>query len=185
MKRRRAVSLVELLLAMSACTVILTLSAALVHRMLHAQSRTRAFFDAERTALRLSRQFRRDVEEATSATTPNEVTAEGVFLTLEMPGDRTVEYRRTSAAISRIELENGNTPSRDAFVFPTDREIIVRQEANRVLALSVTAATEKEPADDRLAQDSAYQMSADLHVEARLNRLAAIAASEANENHSR
>jgi hypothetical protein len=42
MKRRWAISLVELLLTLSACTVILTLSAGLIHRIMHVQSKARA-----------------------------------------------------------------------------------------------------------------------------------------------
>ena len=66
MTHRRAASLAELLVIMSACTIILTTSVQLIHRAMHSQSASRVFFDCERSAQRLSQQFRSDVHEATS-----------------------------------------------------------------------------------------------------------------------
>lgn len=58
---RRGVSLIELLVVMSAATVILTLSTGLIHRIMHAQSKARGLAEIERTTLRLGNRFRRDV----------------------------------------------------------------------------------------------------------------------------
>ena len=56
-RHRRGVSLVELLVVMSAATVILTLSTGLIHRIMHAQSKARVLADMERTTHAAGRQF--------------------------------------------------------------------------------------------------------------------------------
>lgn len=67
MNRHRAFSLVELLVAMSATTVLLAVSVDMVHRAMrvHSTTRERGQFQAE--ALRLSRQLRADAWLAVSA----------------------------------------------------------------------------------------------------------------------
>jgi hypothetical protein len=184
MNRRRAVSLVELLLTMSACTVILTMSTALIHRVLHAQSKTRAFVDCERAALRLSEQFRRDVHAARDATTADANLGEGVFLRLQFPTNQSVEYRHSQGAVLRVLLENGATPSREEFVFPANIELSVRQEPPGLVALSITSQPGKAAAEDGQPQSSAYAVTVSLQAEARLNRTPGITGSRVKENDS-
>ena len=113
MKTRHAVSLVELLVVMSACSIILTMSAGLVHRAMHAQSATHAFFDGERSALRLSEQFRDDVHQAATATVEAPARNDGVFLRLRLAGDQAIEYRQADSIVERILTQRGSRVSRD------------------------------------------------------------------------
>src|SRR3972149_5845862 len=117
-RTRHAVSLIELMVVLSACTVILTMSAALVHRVMHAQSKTRAFFDIERSALRLSNQFRRDVHQATAALAGADNLGDGVFLRLELPDNRSVDYYDQEGDVVRILAHDGDALSREEFPFP-------------------------------------------------------------------
>jgi hypothetical protein len=138
MKTRRAVSLVELLVVMTACSVVLTMSASLIHRIMHAQTKTREFFDVERSALRLSSQFRRDVHAASNAT-PAEA-GDGVFLRLQFADGQAVEYHRAKGQITRIKSLEGGTAAREEFKFPANVALKVEEEAEpRRLVLSLTA----------------------------------------------
>ena len=58
---RRGISLVELLIVMSACSVLLSMSVMLMHRMFHAHRRGTAATAQERTLWRLETAFRHDV----------------------------------------------------------------------------------------------------------------------------
>lgn len=135
---RRALSLVELLVVMSGCSVVLTTSAALIHRAMHAQSRTRSFFDVERNALRLSGQFRRDVHRAIG-TVANDPTDPDVFLRLELPDHQTVAYRHADGRVVRTLSRSGSRTSREEFSFTSANALELRQEeAPRRLILTIT-----------------------------------------------
>lgn len=136
---RRAVSLVELLVVMSAATVILTLSTGLIHRIMHAQSKARALADVERTTLRLADSFRRDVHEATQATADKTQLADGSFLRLQLADGSTLEYRRDETTIRRVPLDGSHTIAREEFSFGEDFELEVNVESSRVVVLSITS----------------------------------------------
>src|SRR5437762_5225510 len=98
-KSRGGVSLIELLGLMSSCTIILTMSAVLLHRMMRVQIDTRAFVDMERSSSRLSQQFRQDVHQATAAVLGDSKLKENVFLQLQLPQETIIEYSRLDGAI--------------------------------------------------------------------------------------
>jgi hypothetical protein len=118
---RRGISLVELMLTLSACCVILTMSAALIHRALHAQSKSRRFFDGERNAQRLGESFRRDVHAATSAATGAEAGGGDVI------GNRNVwrpdrRYHKRPAEWNARGVDGH--PGREAFMFPAETRLL-------------------------------------------------------------
>jgi hypothetical protein len=171
--KRRAVSLLELILAMSACTVILTLSAALLHRIMHAQSRSREFQDVERSALRLAQQFRHDVHAATDAFIEADL-GEGRFLRLQLAGERAVEYRRSEGAVLRIVLEAGNTRGREEFAFPANIELTMSRDPPRLITLSIASRPEESAPKDQ-SPAGAFDVRVNLQASAALNRAAAVA----------
>lgn len=136
MAKRRGISLVELLLTMTACAVILTLSAELIHRMLHAQSRARAVQDGQRSAFRLERSFRNDVHQATRIQTTD--AAKESLLVVQLPNSRTAEYRTSEAGIERLLLNGESVVSREAFAFPDETQFRVAQD-RRLWTLSATS----------------------------------------------
>jgi hypothetical protein len=182
MKRRRAASLIELLLAMSACVVVLTMSTALIHRVLHAQSKTRRFFDSERAALRLTEQFRRDVHIATRADDAN--LGEGIFLRLQFTGDRAVEYHRSGSTVVRIAQNGSGTRAREEFAFSTNIDLTVRKESGDMIALMITSQPGDPSAEDGQPRSSAYCVPVSVHAEARLNRTPGVTGSPAEEKDS-
>jgi hypothetical protein len=144
MTTRRGVSLVEMLTLMSSCTVILTMSAVLIHRTMRAQEQTRYFFAVERAALRLAEQFRRDVHGARSAATDADAGDEGAFLRLEMPAGETVEYRSEEASVLRIVRRDGGPAAREEYFLAEIRELSLQAEDSpRRLTLTIRAGADE------------------------------------------
>lgn len=170
MKNRRGVSLVELLLVMSAATVILTMSAGLIHRIMHAQSKARSFVDVERSSLRLANTLRCDVHQATAASAGDADLDEGVFLHLRLPENQTIEYHCQQGAVQRVLLEAGKTVSRDEFVFPPGIELAIRKSDPCVVILTLNSRPGEMPTDDGRSEPNAYSVPVSLQVEAALSR---------------
>src|SRR2546423_5521940 len=152
---RRGVSLVELLVVMSAATVILTTTAALMHRIMLAHSKSRAFVDCERTSLRLANAFRSDVHQAISATTTDEPPPEGIFLQLELPAGQRLEYHREASAVARILRDGERIASRETFSFPAGIDIAIKKDG-RLLALSIDSRPSEVPFPDSDSQPPAH-----------------------------
>ena len=118
MRRKRAISLVELLAVMSGCSLVLGLTASLVHQAMRSQSQTRYFFDVERNAQRLSRQFRIDVHGAVEASLNANFTDEGGEFRLRFPDGETVTYRREAEKIVRVVTSPPGEPrAREEYSF--------------------------------------------------------------------
>jgi hypothetical protein len=167
---RQGASLVELLVVMSAATVILTITAALLHRIMLAHSKARAFMDAERTSLRLANTFRSDVHQAISASTAETIAEGDAFLKLELPGGQRLEYRREEGTISRILLDGDRIVSREAFFFPPEIEITSQKDGSRLIALSISSRPAETASADGNSTPPAYFIPINLHVEAALSR---------------
>jgi hypothetical protein len=136
MTRRSGVSLVELILTLSACTVILTMSAGLIHRALHAQSKARRCFDVERSALRLGASFRRDVHAAQSVLAGDEAGGDGVLLRLELAGGQAIEYRQSADGIERLWFVDGAIRAREPFLFPAGPRFQAARESPQLVVLT-------------------------------------------------
>jgi type II secretory pathway pseudopilin PulG len=158
MKSRRGISLIELLLVMSAASVVLTMSATLIHRLMHAQSKASSLVDVERTALRLSEAFRSDVHRALRV---GEFSAESVLVRLQMPGNQTIEYRSEPQAVRRVVSQGSETMARELFAFSATIKSEVRVSNSRLVTLLAR------PISDMLLDDRQPEL---LHVEAMLNR---------------
>ena len=168
MRRRRAMSLVELTVVMSSCTLILTLTTVLIHRVMRHQSQTRLFFDGQRSGMRLSEQFRRDVHEATTAVTTE--LPEGVFLRLPGREEQSIDYQRTERGILRVKMAGEGISSRDEFRFPDAVEAVVRrQEAPPLIILEVKP---RHDASGGSPRPNAFSTPTHLQVQAHLGRMA-------------
>lgn len=168
MNRRRGISLVELMVTMSACVVILTLSVTLIHRAMHAQSKSRLFFDVERSSQRLSESFRRDVQSASSAEVGDEA---GLLLQLQLAGGLSVEYRQSEGRVERLLHAGGSVRAREAFVFPPPTRLTAEKNAAGLVVLSVAA---DEAAASAARPLPSYTVPVCLHVEAVLGRNASL-----------
>jgi hypothetical protein len=149
MNTRRGASLIELLMAMTSCVVILTTSTALIHRVMKTQSKTRSFFEIERSSLRLSNSFRSDVHHSQSASASHEL-GEGIVLRMKFSENETVEYSQRNELIQRTLSKGGEIIQREQFRFtPEINARVVVDESQRSITLSVvgtpalTASTDK------------------------------------------
>ncbi len=167
---RQGVSLVELLIVMSAATVILTISAALVHRIMLAHSKARAFVDVERTSLRLANAFRSDVHQSISATATDKPLAGTAFLQLELPAGQRLEYRREDGTISRVLFDGERTVSREAFSLTPGIELAITKDSPSLIALSISSPPAATAPEDRVSPSINYAVPVTLHVEAAVNR---------------
>jgi hypothetical protein len=162
MKSRPAVSLAELLVVMSACSFILTMSASLIHRAMRAQSESRAFYDAQRSALRLARQFRHDVRRTESVSIGSGDSGNDRDLWLQLADGRTAEYSHADGEVLRVLSQPGGAVSREQFAFPSPIELDVRGiDSPPRLVLTLSAQRREPPGPG--------SMKCDLHVEASLN----------------
>jgi hypothetical protein len=133
MSRRRkhsrpGVSLTEMLVLMSSCTLILSMSAMLLHRVMRIEVDSRSSIDAERTCSRLAHQFRDDAHQATSFSIKNDKSTAGEFLLLQLPQDQTVAYSRTDSGIERALSRKGKVVARDEFAFQRSCTVDIREE---------------------------------------------------------
>lgn len=167
MKNRRGASLVELLLIMSACTVVLTLSAELIHRVMIAQSKATTFLNAERSAQRLTAAFRRDVHAATERREGEEAKpASGQLLALTLPDDRLVEYRLEQGTITRTLSENDATKAREQFVFPAEATASVASDDSGMITLTIDTPIAAPSPDDATPKSQAFIIPAKVQIQA-------------------
>jgi hypothetical protein len=169
-KLRAAMSLVELVAAVSACSVILTTCAVLLHRVMRADSDSRSFGDIERNAARLSNQFRDDVHQASVASLDHSKTDNEVVLKLRLHQDQSLEYSCAAGRVSRMLTQNGKVGAREEFVFPEQSEFAVQErDSPKRIILSITTQPKAIAGDVRpLKMYHAIPIS--LQVEAVVNR---------------
>lgn len=116
-RTRRGVSLVELLIVMSGCTVVLTMTSGLVCRIMRTQIESRAHENVERNSLRLADHFRRDVHVAQTAETSKDKLGEDAFLRLERDDGWRAEYSLRDGIVVR-QLDNDSHEAWEEFTFP-------------------------------------------------------------------
>lgn len=140
---RRGFSLVELMTVLGGATVLLSLTAVLLTRAMRSQAETRHYFEAQRHALRLSEQFRNDVNEAQSAELDAAALQENELVRLTLGEDETVAYLRVDRGLARTLSKSGAPVSREEYDLGGVVESNVSQvDAPARLRLSVTASGE-------------------------------------------
>jgi hypothetical protein len=137
---RRGISILELMVVLSASTVVLTLSSVLLQRVMRIHIQSRADSGVERTTLRLSDRFRDDVHQARSAETDRAILGEHVVLRLANGADRHVEYSYDDGILLRSMPKSDGQISREEFVFPAGSVVkIESQDAPQRLVMTITA----------------------------------------------
>ncbi|QDT00791.1 PulJ/GspJ family protein [Adhaeretor mobilis] len=130
--RSRGFTLVELLISISVGSVLLGLAINMVSRTMRVESGTRTQSQVERTALRLSRQFRSDVHQATSITFIVQQTQlaskQAPTLQLEVPGQGPITYQVQPAGLIRLQQRmdaktQQNQAYHDLYAFPQDYQV--------------------------------------------------------------
>ncbi len=180
---RRGVSLTELLLLMSACTMILSLCAVLLHRVMRAEIDARAYADSERNAIRLSHQFRNDVHEALDVQSDSSKLTNDQVLQVQLPRAQIAEYRFHEGTVLRTLSSKGKVEAREEFAFgPLCKLGVQRLSAPDRVVLTITSAG-LDHAASQVEQLRAYRaVPLALQLEASIGRHAGtLAQSTANE----
>jgi hypothetical protein len=168
---RRGVSLTELLLLMSACTMILSMCTVLLYRVMRVEIDSRSFVDAERTSARLSRQTRQDIHQATAVEVDGANTANGVFLRIQLPDNENIAYGRVNGNILRTESHGDKVAGRDEFAFEPSCKLEASEDkaAKRIVLLMTSPPLDE--ASNKAEQLRSYQsVPVGLHVEASIGR---------------
>jgi len=112
---RRGISLLELLAAMAAASVVMGTAVSLVHTSYRFESRSRVVRADEHVALRLARQFRADIHEAHSATLSREGAPDAPLVVLAGPAGR-ITYRPLAQGLVRTVQPASGPPTREEFL---------------------------------------------------------------------
>jgi hypothetical protein len=198
MNQRRATSLIELLIVMSACTVVLTLSAELIHRVMRAQSRSQAIANSQRSAQRLANAFRGDVHNTVRFETDSGSLGEGGLIKLTPTIGPAVEYRHKNRTIERVvigeasdeESTNGeaeqSVTAREQFIFSSEVDVTVGQEEEaKLVTLSVKPLVDDRHGDEASLRSRAFEAPVYLEVQSTLGRTARFVRSAESEEGSR
>lgn len=115
---RRGMTLVEVLLTITASTMVVGVAGGLLHRALRLEAASRGALQGERTALVLARQFRADIRAArTVACTADGLPAD-VVLRVQPAGEEAIVYRAVRGGLVREQAIPANRIAREAFSFP-------------------------------------------------------------------
>jgi hypothetical protein len=115
---RRGMTLVEVLLTITASTMVVGVAGGLLHRALRLEAASRGALQGERTALVLARQVRADIRAArTVACTADGLPAD-VVLRVQPAGEAAIVYRAVRGGLVREQAIPANRIAREAFSFP-------------------------------------------------------------------
>jgi hypothetical protein len=115
---RRGMTLVEVLLTITASTMIMGVAGGLLHRALRLEAASRGALQGERTALVLARQVRADIRAArTVACTADGLPAD-VVLRVQPAGEEAIVYRAVRGGLVREQTLPTNRSAREVFSFP-------------------------------------------------------------------
>ena len=161
MKTTRAFTLVELVASLSAGSVLLVLAMGTVHRTMRIESAMQNNAAAERTAARLSRQFRHDIHLAESVSLDRQQAGKPA-LQIILPGQSPISYRIDDASVHREQTLTDKQVHHEQFMFP-ENFVMNFQEltAPQRVVLTVHSETGLTNAPPRL----------ELHVEAVIGQL--------------
>lgn len=135
----RGVSLTEMLVVMTACTVAFSLTGQLLCRVMRICTQAQHDAGVERSALRLSTQFRRDVHAAQSADVDLAAKGDVPFLLLHLPDGTDLAYSHRDGTIVRQRARADKIEAREEFAFPELIDVDVREEESPArVALTVT-----------------------------------------------
>lgn len=140
MNNRRGFTLVEILIALSASSVLMVLAIGLVHRSMSANSLARKRADHQRTLLRLTDRFRDDVHRGEEADL-----FDTTRLQLHLTGGRSVDYVLDGSDCRREEVLDGGGKLVETFKLLSGSQISFDEVENpdRIVMRATRAATGK------------------------------------------
>lgn len=115
--RSRGMTLVELLVAITVCSVLMCGSGVLLHGMYRADRETRQGIAAEAAIARFSLQFRRDAHAASHVSALPDASGKAPGIAFRGPGPQTIEYRCQGTDVVRSVRNSDKAIHRDSFRF--------------------------------------------------------------------
>ena len=120
---RRGYSLIEMIVVMTIATVIVGLSAAILHLLLRTERNGRQQMHRSAALARLADQFRSDVHAAAHQPVPDD--ANPSCWTFELKAGRNVQYRAQAGQIERVETLGGKIERRESYALPPDAAVAI------------------------------------------------------------
>jgi prepilin-type N-terminal cleavage/methylation domain-containing protein len=116
MNQRRGYSLTEMQVVIAVGSVLMTLSTGVLVRSMRVNSTLMEQANLERTATRLSQQFRQDVHRAEGCVVDDQQ-EEGLVMRLAMPDEQPIEYHLAGKRIERTQAVGAGQTRRELFLF--------------------------------------------------------------------
>jgi len=126
MNQPRAFTFVEMTVSISVGSVRTALALGMVHRTMRAESSAHTYAQTERTAARLSRQFRHDIHQAQSVSLDNrpaETSSLRLAFSDQQPITYQIEKSGEKSTVLREQQLNDERVHREIFSFPADHTI--------------------------------------------------------------
>lgn len=132
MRTRSGSTLIEMVVLMTALSVVLTLTVVTLHRVMRAHNRSHAMHADESAAWRLSTSLRRDLAKSAGASLERE--DDSTRLTLLIPFAEPIHYRFGQLRVTREQRLTDDQRSLEEFSFggENDWEVLVLPEPQRV-----------------------------------------------------
>ena len=122
MNHLRAFTLIEMLASISMGSVLMALALGMVHRTMRDESTARTNAQIERTAARLSRQFRNDVDQAQRVLFDNQQPDAPLFR-LVLADQHPILYQIEKSGVLREQQQGDKRTHRDFFSFSDDHAL--------------------------------------------------------------
>jgi prepilin-type N-terminal cleavage/methylation domain-containing protein len=126
MNKPQAFTLVEMLVCISMGSVLMGIALNMVHRTMRIETAARSNSQLERSANRLSRQFRHDVHRA-QVVSLETLEAGAVAVRLVLPGEAPIVYRLEQHIALRQQEQAAGRTHRESFEFPEDYRFRVEE----------------------------------------------------------
>ncbi len=117
------VSLVEAIVAMGIATIMMGISITTMQTVMRAERETNKAAWYGSSFHRFSRLFRSDIHAANSLELQNEAILSSLEMTIQKPGNESVQYRIEENHVFRIVAREGKQVHQDTFYFPAGSEV--------------------------------------------------------------
>ncbi len=165
-------SLVEVMIAMTIGSVVLSLGIGMLHLLLRSESALTDSLKRSQTVSQLSRLFRGDVHAAQSAnieTPKNDNPQAKAVLQLQLAADHQVQYAAENEAVVRTETQEGKTLHSVRFRFTQGAAIDFSKDSQNPKRLSLVINSPK-PKLSRIRTSEPRGVLRELKIEANLGR---------------
>ncbi|CAN5872452.1 hypothetical protein BH23PLA1_BH23PLA1_14550 [soil metagenome] len=172
MKPRRAFTLIEMIVSMTAGAIVLGLCAGLIHSLLRLERTSREGLIESASLARLDHEFRLDIHACKDYSIVEANEGDGPRIELSLPGDERIEYQAVDEGILRIRRSDGDRVRRELYRLgqePSIRWEIESQEDVDLLILHLALGADRRREQVRIeavrGRDHRYHIQKNQHEE--------------------